>query len=70
MADGLHGKYIIYKASTGKPVDYPCFVLRTDGSDPAAIRAIEAYALATRNMELKDDLFRLAARAKRGDANG
>jgi hypothetical protein len=66
MVDGLHGKYIICKADTGKPVEYPCFVLRTDGSDPAATRAIEAYALATRNMELKDDLFRLAERLRGG----
>jgi hypothetical protein len=62
MANGLHGKYIILKASTGKPVNHPCFVLRVDGSDPAATRAIEAYALATSNMELKDDLLRLAER--------
>jgi len=68
MADGLHGKYIIYKATSGKPVGYPCFVLRVDGSDPAAIRAIEAYALATRNMELKDDLFRLAERLGGGES--
>jgi hypothetical protein len=68
MANGLHGKYIVYKASTGKPVNHPCFVLRADGGDPAAIKAIEAYALATSNMELKDDLFRLAERLRGGGA--
>lgn len=61
QADGLHGKYIIHKAADGQPVGYPCFVLRIDGTDRAAIAAIEAYAVATRNWELKTDLFALAA---------
>ena len=58
---GLHGKYIIHKASDSQPVDYPCFVLRIDGTDRAAIAALEAYAVATRNWELKTDLLALAA---------
>jgi hypothetical protein len=59
MGDGLHGKYIIHKASTGEPVDYPCFVLRIDGSDPVAFRAIYAYAMATKDLALKRDLLAL-----------
>ncbi|MGB7564215.1 MAG: hypothetical protein WBM08_05625 [Prochlorococcaceae cyanobacterium] len=41
---GLHGKYIIHKRD-GSPIEWPAFVLRFDGSDPAAIAAIRAYAL-------------------------
>jgi hypothetical protein len=41
---GLHGKYIIHRSRDGSPVDYPCFVLRLDGSDPAAMSAMRAYA--------------------------
>ena len=61
QADGLHGKYIVHKAD-GQPVEYPCFVLRINGTDrAAAIAALEAYAVATRNWELKTDLLALAA---------
>jgi hypothetical protein len=59
QTDGLHGKYIIHKAD-GQPVEHPCFVLRIDGTDRAAIAALEAYAVATRNWELKTDLLALA----------
>jgi hypothetical protein len=52
QTDGLHGKYIIHKAD-GQPVEYPCFVLRIDNTDPAAIAAIIAYAMATDNSELR-----------------
>jgi hypothetical protein len=41
---GLYGKYIIHRSRDGSPVDYPCFVLRLDGSDPAAMAAMRAYA--------------------------
>ena len=41
---GLHGKYIIHRSCDGSPIDYPCFVLRIDGSDPAAMAAMRAYA--------------------------
>jgi hypothetical protein len=41
---GLHGKYIIHRSRDGSPVDYPCFVLRLDGSDPAAMAAMRTYA--------------------------
>jgi hypothetical protein len=41
---GLHGKYIIWKSADCSPVEYPCFVLRVDGQDDAAIAAIQAYA--------------------------
>jgi hypothetical protein len=66
MADRLHGKYIITKAKDGRPVPYPCFVLRVDGKDRAAIDALRAYARATQNWELKVDLMQLADRADRG----
>jgi hypothetical protein len=59
---GLHGKYIIYRASDEAPVPYSCFVLRIDGTDGAAMRALEAYALATRDQALKSDLMRLVDR--------
>lgn len=43
-AKGLHGKYIIYRSADGSPVKFPCFVLRVDGADNAAMAAIQAYA--------------------------
>jgi hypothetical protein len=43
-AKGLHGKYIIHRSVDGSPVEFPCFVLRIDGSDDAAMVAINAYA--------------------------
>jgi|694.fasta_scaffold05261_12 hypothetical protein len=57
LKSGLHGKYIITKAINNQPVDYPCFVLRVDGSDLAAIAAFRAYALATRDQKLKTDIL-------------
>lgn len=65
--EGLHGKYLIHKAVDNTPVTYPCFVLRVDGRDKAAIAALRAYALATRNMDLKKDLMDLADRAEAGE---
>jgi hypothetical protein len=35
--------------------------LRIDGTDRAAIAALRAYAVATRNWELKTDLLAIAA---------
>lgn len=59
---GLIRKYIVYKASTGEAVDN-CFVLRPE-KDAAAVVAIRAYALATDNMELANDLFDWVGRDK------
>jgi hypothetical protein len=59
--NGLHGKYIIYKAKTGEPVDYPCFVLRIDGEDPAAITALRVYASCGENVELQKDVCQYLA---------
>jgi len=54
---GLFSKYIVRKTSDGSPVDN-CFVLRPD-KDPAAVTAIRAYAEATDNSFLADDLARI-----------
>ena len=43
-AKGLHGKYIIHRSADGSPVEFPCFVLRVDGADDAAMVAVRAYA--------------------------
>jgi len=63
---GLHGKYIIHKVEDGQPVAYRCFVLRIDGTDRAAIAALRAYAVATRNWELKPDLLAIATELEGG----
>jgi hypothetical protein len=55
---GLHGKFIIHKAN-GEPVKYPCFVLRIDGKDAAAISAFRAYAIATEDTKLRQDMLEL-----------
>jgi len=65
MADGLRDKYLVLRAEDASPVPYPCFVLRIDGRDRAAIDALRAYARATRNWELKVNLMQLADRAER-----
>lgn len=54
--EGLKIKYNVTKVSDGSPV-YDCFVLRPD-RDPAAIAAIYAYAEATPNKTLAEDLRR------------
>ncbi len=41
---GLHGKYIIHRSTDGSPVEFPCFVLRVDGADDAAMAALQSYA--------------------------
>lgn len=53
---GLYGKYIILKADTNKKIDGDAFVLRPD-RDPAAIAALRAYARATNNKALADDII-------------
>jgi len=57
--EGLYGKYVVLNAYDESVVPYPTFILRADGKDKAAIAALRAYALATRNMELKKDLMNL-----------
>ncbi len=51
---GLQHKYYVFKAEDGEVVD-GCFVLRPD-NDPAARAALLAYADATDNEELREDL--------------
>lgn len=53
--DGLKLKYRVYKAENNAPVEN-CFVLRPM-KDRAARIAMEAYARATENKELSEDIF-------------
>ena len=53
--DGLRQKYRVYKAKDNTPVK-GCFVLRPE-KDPAARIALEAYAKATDNKALSDDIL-------------
>lgn len=52
---GLKAKYLVFKADTGEKVGN-CFVLRPD-KDPAAVEAIRAYASATDNETLAEDIY-------------
>ena len=52
---GLKAKYLVFKADTGEKVDN-CFVLRPD-KDPAAVEALRAYASATDNETLAEDIY-------------
>lgn len=54
--DGLKVKYNVYKVSDNSIVD-ECFVLRPDRG-PAAKAALLAYADATDNVALADDIRR------------
>lgn len=51
---GLYGKYIVHKNDL-TPV-YDCFVLEPD-KDPAAVAALRAYAAATGNKALAQDIY-------------
>lgn len=53
---GLKRKYIVVKADTGEDVP-DCFVLRP-AKDHAAVEALRAYAMATDNKTLADDIYR------------
>lgn len=53
--DGLRQKYRVYKAKDNTPVE-DCFVLRPE-KDPAARIAMEAYAKATDNKKLSEDIL-------------
>lgn len=52
---GLKTKYLVFKADTGERVGN-CFVLRPD-KDLAAVEAIRAYASATDNEILAEDIY-------------
>ncbi|MBQ3193774.1 MAG: DUF551 domain-containing protein [Oscillospiraceae bacterium] len=52
---GLKAKYLVFKADTGKVVDN-CFILRP-GKDAAAVEALRAYANATDNKTLAEDIY-------------
>lgn len=54
-ADGLKVKYNVTKLEDGSTV-HDCFVLRPD-KDPAAVKALQAYAAATQNKVLADDIY-------------
>ena len=58
---GLHVKYDVRKVSDGSVVNN-CFVLRPD-RDPAAIAALRAYADATPNKTLAEDIYKWVGRA-------
>ncbi len=53
--EGLKGKYLVFKADTGERVEN-CFVLRPD-KDKAAVEALRAYAEATDNKILSEDIY-------------
>lgn len=53
--EGLKRKYVVLKSDTGECVE-GCFVLRPD-KDPAAKAALMAYAAATQNKQLAEDIL-------------
>lgn len=53
--EGLYDKYRVYRTEDNMPVN-DCFVLRPT-KDPAARIAMEAYAKATDNKELSEDIL-------------
>ena len=52
---GLKAKYLVFKADTGEMIDN-CFILRPD-KDAAAAEALRAYANATDNETLAEDIY-------------
>lgn len=58
--DGLYDKYLVIKKVDGTTIE-DCFILRPE-KDPAAVAAIQAYAAATENKRLADDLYRWVGR--------
>ena len=52
---GLKLKFLVFKAATGERIKN-CFVLRPD-KDHAAVEALRAYAEATDNKTLADDIY-------------
>lgn len=53
--NGLKEKFLVFKADTGEKVEN-CFVLRPD-KDSAAVAALRAYAEATENDTLANDIY-------------
>lgn len=53
--NGLYNKYIITKKDR-TPVYDRCFVLKPD-KDPVAVKALQAYAFATDDDQLREDLY-------------
>ena len=64
---GLKTKYLVFKADTGAKVDN-CFILRP-GKDPVAIEALRAYASATDNEILAEDIYNWVGRGKQEAPN-
>lgn len=58
QAKGLYNKYKIINRETGKEVEGQYFVLKPE-KDPAARAALEAYASATNNEQLEQDIYAL-----------
>jgi hypothetical protein len=52
---GLYKKYTLINNETGKEIEGEAFILRPDRDDTALV-AMEAYAEATENQSLKQDL--------------
>lgn len=52
---GLFDKYTVIKNETGQPIDNFAFILVPE-KDPAAVTALQAYAKATDNSALANDL--------------
>ena len=52
---GLYDKYMVIKVVDGTVIEN-CFILRPD-KDPAAVKALQAYAAATENKALANDIY-------------
>ena len=59
---GLKAKYLVFGAASGKEIKN-CFVLRPD-KDPAAVEALRAYASATDNETLAEDIYNWVGKGK------
>lgn len=59
-SNGLYDKYLVVKKVDGTTVT-GCFILRPE-NDPAAVIALQAYADATKNKRLADDLYKWVGR--------
>lgn len=57
---GIYDKYLVIKMVDGTVIEN-CFILRPD-KDPAAVKALQAYAAATENRVLAGDLYRWVGR--------
>ena len=59
---GLKAKYLVFKGDTGEKLEN-CFVLRPE-KDPAAVEALRAYARATGNQTLAEDIYNWVGRGE------